>query len=197
MLTAFWWLVAGGWLWFINLFNFMDGIDGLAATETICICVGFLLAGNLVGLNDVWLLLAILIFGSVIGFLYFNWYPAKVIMGDVGSIPLGFLLGWLLIQLSLEGHLFTALILPIYFLADATVTLLKRIYNREMFWMPHRKHFYQVPAVVGVQHSHIVSKIIVANIFIVASAIAAIHIPILGVLFAVCVVSALLFALQR
>ena len=90
------------WLWFINLFNFMDGIDGIAGTESACLGGGVALLATLhlgaVGLGTG--LLGITVAAASLGFLRWNWQPAKLFMGDVGSVPLGYLLGWLLLGLA-------------------------------------------------------------------------------------------------
>jgi len=96
-------VVALAWLWFINLFNFMDGIDGLAGSETIAVAIGYLAVGAFAGLDDPYWGLALVIAASAGGYLFWNWHPAMVFMGDAGSIPLGFLLGWLMLDLARRG----------------------------------------------------------------------------------------------
>ena len=95
-------LLGLAWLWFINLFNFMDGIDGLAGSETIAVALGYLALLTYAGLGDPFWRLALVIAASAAGYLFWNWHPAKVFMGDSGSIPLGFLLGWLMLDLALR-----------------------------------------------------------------------------------------------
>ena len=90
------------WLWFINLFNFMDGIDGLAGSEAIAVALGYLLLASVAGLDGPLWRLALIVAASAAGYLFWNWHPAKVFMGDAGSIPLGFLLGWLMLDLALQ-----------------------------------------------------------------------------------------------
>lgn len=182
------------WLWFINLFNFMDGVDGLAAVETIAIALGIAVVGYLSDLSADYELLAAVIAGSSIGFLYWNWAPARILLGDVGSISLGLLLGWLLIQLALRGHILPALILPLFFVADATYTLLNRMLKAEAFWKPHRKHFYQQPVVAGQPHTFVSGRITLLNGGLVISAVAAMWWPVLAVVAAtVCVFLTLVF----
>lgn len=131
------------WLWFVNLYNFMDGIDGITGVETAGIGAGLALLAALglttpaVGVPGVMLLAAAL------GFLAWNWHPARLFLGDVGSVPLGFLIGFLLILLAAGGDLAAALILPLYYLVDASVTLLRRLARGEKPWQAHRDHFYQ------------------------------------------------------
>ncbi|HZT47662.1 MAG TPA: glycosyl transferase, partial [Hyphomicrobiaceae bacterium] len=103
------------WLWFINLFNFMDGIDGLAGSETLAVALGYVLVSAHAGGDDASGRLAIVIAAATGGYLFWNWHPAKVFMGDAGSIPLGFALGGLMLDLALRGHWAAGLILPLYF----------------------------------------------------------------------------------
>jgi UDP-N-acetylmuramyl pentapeptide phosphotransferase/UDP-N-acetylglucosamine-1-phosphate transferase len=88
-------------------------------------------------------LAAAALFGAMLGFAPFNRPVAKIFLGDVGSLPIGLLVGWCLLQLAWYQQFAAALLLPLYYLADATVTLLRRIAQREPFWAAHRTHFYQ------------------------------------------------------
>ena len=189
-------LVGLGWVWFINLFNFMDGIDGLAGIETITITLGFFIISQFIqSANNIVLLSAVLA-GSAGGFLIWNWQPAKIILGDVGAIPIGFILGWVLISLALQGHLVAAVILPLYYAMDATITLVKRILGGKRFWTPHQEHFYQSPIKKGFSHSQVVLRIIPANALLVGSAILSIYRPIWGLALGTVVVFGLLIHLS-
>jgi len=162
--------VAAGlvWVWWINLFNFMDGIDGLAVSEAAAICSGlllFALVGD--GADPAAALLAAGIIGAAIGFLVWNWSPARIFLGDVGSVPLGYLSGFLLLDLASRGRWKIALILPLYFLADATITLLRRLLAGERVWEPHRQHFYQQAVRNGLPHSAVVKRVIAANLLLI------------------------------
>lgn len=159
------------WIWFINLFNFMDGIDGIAAIETVSICIGIILLVFLAGLSRDIGYVALLLSGSVFGFLLWNWYPAKIFLGDVGSVPIGFLLGWLLLSIVGKGYWLAALIFPAYFITDATVTLIRRLFRGDRIWEAHREHFYQ-HAVQGVEsHSKVSSRIGFTNIILILVAV--------------------------
>jgi UDP-N-acetylmuramyl pentapeptide phosphotransferase/UDP-N-acetylglucosamine-1-phosphate transferase len=152
------------WVWFINLFNFMDGIDGISAAETIALGGGVALTGTVTVVAEpgaIWLGLSIA--AAALGFLAWNWHPAKLFLGDVGSIPLGFLLGWLLLVLAGTGAWAPALILPLYYLADATLTLLYRLLRLQRVWEAHREHFYQKAAQRGASHGAVVRRIAAAN----------------------------------
>ncbi len=160
------------WVWFINLFNFMDGIDGITAIETICICTGLsLIAYATQNWQDAWL--PALTIAVTFGFLLHNWHPARIFLGDVGSIPLGFLLGWFLLSAAASGFWVEALILPAYYLTDATITLLRRLLRGEKIWQAHREHFYQKAAHTVGRHDVVTLVIVATNILLLASMIAA------------------------
>jgi UDP-N-acetylmuramyl pentapeptide phosphotransferase/UDP-N-acetylglucosamine-1-phosphate transferase len=161
-------VVGISWVWWINLFNFMDGIDGLAGSEAAAIGLGLLLfAGLGVGLDPQLALLAAAILGAAIGFLAWNWPPARIFLGDVGSTTLGYMTGFLLLGVAGSGHWQLALALPLYFLADATITLGRRIYRGERFWEPHREHFYQLALRHGLGHAAITKRVVAANLLLI------------------------------
>lgn len=163
------------WLWFINLFNFMDGIDGISGVEALSIALGLSLVaaldGGLALHHDV--LLALALAGSALGFLVWNWHPARLFLGDVGSVPLGFALGWLLILAALAGHWAAALILPLYYFADATITLARRAARGEKIWRAHREHFYQQAVARGQSHGAVAGFIALGNLALIGCALAA------------------------
>jgi UDP-N-acetylmuramyl pentapeptide phosphotransferase/UDP-N-acetylglucosamine-1-phosphate transferase len=148
-------LLAG--LWFVNLVNFMDGLDLMTAAEVVPVTAAMVLLGWTGAYPQVPTLVAAALCGAMLGFAPFNRPVARVFLGDVGSLPIGLLLGWCLLQLAWHQALAAALLLPLYYLADATITLFRRIARREPFWAAHRSHFYQratdngftVPRVVG------------------------------------------------
>ena len=161
------------WMWVINLFNFMDGIDGLSGAELVSIGAGVVLLALLGFVGGEAALLAAVLIGAAGGFLVWNWHPARVFLGDVGSLPLGFLLGWLLLLLAVSGHWAVALILPAYYFGDATLTLCKRTIRREPVWRAHREHLYQQAVQSGWPHNAVVKRISVGNALLVAWAVAA------------------------
>ncbi|CAA6604909.1 UDP-N-acetylmuramyl pentapeptide phosphotransferase [Rhodospirillaceae bacterium LM-1] len=176
-----WWLdraLAGlAWLWFVNLFNFMDGIDGISGVETIAIGTGVALLVDMAALHPDLQTLALVLVAAALGFLVWNWHPAKIFLGDVGSVPLGFLLGWLLLTLAALGLWAPALLLPAYYLADATITLGKRALRREKIWQAHRSHFYQQAVQAGNSHARVASWIGLTNFLLIGLALLSLENP--------------------
>lgn len=131
-------------VWLLNLYNFMDGIDGIASVEGICVCIGGALFYVLLDRWELALLPGVLAF-SCGGFLFWNFPPARIFMGDGGSGYLGIVLGLLSLQAALvEPRLLWAwLILLGVFIVDATVTLLRRMLRGAAVYQAHRSHAYQ------------------------------------------------------
>jgi len=156
------------WIWWINLFNFMDGIDGIAGSEAAAIGAGLLIFALFgVGADPALAMVSAAIIGAAIGFLVWNWSPAKIFLGDVGSVPLGYMLGFLLLSVAGRGYWKVALILPLYFVADATITLLRRLLRGEQIWRAHRGHFYQQAIRRGLGHAAVVKRVIAADLLLI------------------------------
>jgi UDP-N-acetylmuramyl pentapeptide phosphotransferase/UDP-N-acetylglucosamine-1-phosphate transferase len=185
-----------GWLWFINLFNFMDGIDGLAGSEAVAIALGYLLLLTYLGIDEPLGRLALIIAAASAGYLLWNWHPAKVFMGDAGSISLGFLLGWLMIDLATKGYRSAAVILPLYFALDATITLFRRWLAGNKPWQAHREHFYQRAVLGGATPSGVVWRVGAANLALLLLALASVHWPVLALGAAAASVAVLLVQLE-
>ena len=176
-----WWLervvlfFAG--LWFVNLVNFMDGIDWMTVAEVIPIAAALAVIGYLGALPLDGVPVALALGGAMLGFAYFNRPVAKLFLGDVGSLPVGLLLGWLLALLAGTGNLAAALLLPLYYLADATITLVRRLASRELIWQAHRKHFYQVATARGFSVLGVVTRVFLVNVCLCALAVVTIVVP--------------------
>lgn len=155
-------LIAG--LWFINLVNFMDGLDWMSVAEivpvTLALC-GFGIWGKLP-----WeaAMMATALGGALLGFAPFNRPVARLFLGDVGSLPIGLITGWCLLELAGQQHFAAALLLPLYYLADGTLTLLRRMKNREPFWLAHRSHFYQQATDNGFTVPQVIGEVFALNI---------------------------------
>lgn len=148
-----------GMVWFINLFNFMDGVDGFASVEVITICsVLFVMSWNFVN---------ILLIACITGFLYWNWSKAKIFMGDVGSTQLGFILVVLGIynHNTFEFSILNWIMLTSPFWFDATLTLFRRWQNSENLSEAHRKHVYQRMVQAGSSHEQVNMYLILINVF--------------------------------
>ena len=190
-------LLAG--LWFVNLVNFMDGLDWMTAAEVVPI-TGAMVALGLFGEFPVSAtIVAAALGGAMVGFAPFNRPVARVFLGDVGSLPIGLLLGWCLLQLAWHQHIVAALLLPLYYLSDATVTLVRRVVRGEPFWTPHRSHFYQRATDNGFTVLRVVSEVFALNIGLAALAIASImaRSTAIGVLLLVAGVLATTFVMYR
>ena len=138
-------VVAIAMLWSLNLYNFMDGIDGIAATQCIVACSSAALLSWFAGGNLSYALFCLLLAASHLGFLLWNWPAARLFMGDAGSIPTGFLLAGLALLGAVQGQLnpLCWVVLLSAFITDASGTLLWRVVSGQPFTQPHRLHAYQ------------------------------------------------------
>ena len=160
-------------LWGINLYNFMDGIDGFSGIMAVIGFLGLAISGLLHG-KIPFLFLCSLLVASSAGFLYFNFSPAKIFMGDSGST----LMGFAMVAVSIVGWkqgiypFWLPLIIFSPFWVDATVTLLTRLYRREKVWLPHRQHFYQRCVLAGYSHRQVTLAYALVMLLCSASTIA-------------------------
>ena len=169
-------LVLLAWMWFINLYNFMDGIDGITISETAGIGIGIGFLGLFI--DEVPRALAIdalIMVAAVIGFYPWNRHPAKLFMGDSGSVPLGFVMAFLLFSLATHGQWAAALILPAYYLCDATFTLAKRMAAGKKIWQAHSEHAYQRAVRSGRPHDQVVYYIQMLNVLLIVLSVASTH----------------------
>jgi len=163
-------LLIGG-VYFVNLVNFMDGLDLMTVAEAVPITAGCVL----LGFNGVdWLpamLVATALLGAMLGFAPFNRPVARLFLGDVGSLPIGLILGWLMLMLAGHGYLAAAILLPLYYLADATLTIARRIARREKIWEAHRSHFYQIATARGFAVPEVIARVLLVNMTLVVLAL--------------------------
>jgi len=143
-------------LWITNLYNFLDGIDGYAASEAILVALGIYLILN----NNLGIIVAV----AVLGFLMFNWHKASIFMGDVGSATLGFIFAIIVFSDTSGGNIYFWLIMLSLFWYDATVTLVRRYQNGERVTQAHKKHAYQRLTQFGWSHSRVVLYSIAINV---------------------------------
>lgn len=158
-----------GIIWFINLFNFIDGIDGHSSTGALFI--------SLVLLFFVKDTLLLVLAASVLGFLPWNWQKAKIFMGDIGSTLLGFTIAVLIIYYNNSGQfsIISGLIITAVFWFDATFTLIKRLLNKENVGQAHRKHAYQRIVQFGFSHQKTVLIVALLNIILFGLVYLSIH----------------------
>lgn len=154
-------------VWLINLYNFMDGSDALAAMEAISVALFGVAFFYFSGQQQLLILCIVLVFSSV-GFLMWNWPPAKIFMGDVGSC----LIGYTLAIISLYGQITGSVPLSVWailmavFICDASYTLLYRIFTGEVWYAAHRSHAYQRLIQMGLSHKNLALAVSGLNIFI-------------------------------
>lgn len=159
-------------LWFVNLVNFMDGIDWITAAELVPIWLVVLIVSLWAGQPALVVIAAILI-GTYLGFVPFNRPVASLFLGDVGSLPLGLVTGWLLYRIGSDHGIVCALLPPLYYLADATITMARRAVRGEKIWEAHRLHFYQQATTKGLSVLAIVTRIMITNLILAGLALAA------------------------
>ena len=186
-------LLAG--IWFVNLTNFMDGLDWITVAGLVPPAATLALAGHLGIVDPATGLLAAALCGGLLGFAPFNRPVAKLFLGDVGSLPIGLLTAYLLYRLAGSGHLAAAVILPLYHLADATITLLRRLARGEKVWEAHRSHFYQQATANGFSVLAVIGRVALLNLALVALAGFSVAFPGLWLQLAYLAVAALLTGL--
>lgn len=190
-------------LTFLNIYNFMDGIDGISVSESMHLSVTLLilcyLRSDIIDNTGFLIPTLLIILGYSIGFAVFNKPPAKIFLGDVGSISLGFLLALCLLMIaSASAHLFLACVIAsLYYVADGGLTLLIRIANKEKIWEPHLKHFFQRGVRKGMSHGEVVLKIIRCNFLLMLLAINSLYYPIISAIVSVMVVAYTLLRLAK
>ena len=190
--------IALAWMWFVNTMNFMDGLDGLAAGQSVTAAAGaFAILAILapVAYHAAALPVAAAIAASALAFLPYNWPPARVFLGDTGSAPLGYGIGWLLLLLALAGQSEAAMILPLYFLCDATGTLIARLVRGERITQAHSEHLYQRARRAGKSHTWITTRTFVANALLAGAAISSLYRPMEALAAAAVIMIALVLSL--
>ena len=153
-------------VWLLNLFNFMDGTDGIAAIEAIFVCIAGAILNYHV-LSDINFSAAAIILAScTFGFLLYNWSPAKIFMGDIGSGYLGIAIGGLSLMAAKQQHelLWVWIILLAVFVSDATVTLIRRLLRKQKPHVAHRSHAYQHLAIRFNSHAKVSLLLLAVNI---------------------------------
>lgn len=156
------------WAGFVNYYNFMDGIDGQTGVETVTLGLGLSTIAAIGIASSIHWVWPLVLTACGAGFLIPNWRPAKIFLGDVGSVPLGYLFGFLLLCFLRDGIWLPVLLLPLYYYLDATLTLIRRSLALKPIWRSHREHSYQRAGHVSDRHDIVVAHVIAANIALFA-----------------------------
>lgn len=153
-------------MWMINLYNFIDGIDGMAAAGGLFICGAALIALTLGGGDRVLIFLFALLAAAILGFLYLNLPPASIFMGDAGSIFLGFSFSALMFASVGSGQLslWTWLAIMGYYIADTTTTTVCRMFMVKRWYGEHRSHAYQNLARILKSHARVTYGVALYNV---------------------------------
>ncbi|MGB0056440.1 MAG: glycosyl transferase [Methyloceanibacter sp.] len=166
-------LLVLGTVWLVNAVNFLDGLDWITAAQVVPMTLG---VAMLAGFNAVPAsvgFLALVLLGAMLGFAPFNKHPAKVFLGDAGSLPVGLLLAFMLIYVA-GTDLAAALLLALYAVADSTITLIRRALNGEHIFSAHRSHFYQRAVIAGMTPPQVTTRIFLLGLLLASLAIAAV-----------------------
>jgi UDP-N-acetylmuramyl pentapeptide phosphotransferase/UDP-N-acetylglucosamine-1-phosphate transferase len=166
-------LLVLGIMWFVNAVNFLDGLDWMTVAQVVPITLGVAILHLLGAVPGAVALLALALLGATLGFAIFNKHPASIFLGDAGSLPIGLLLAFMQIFVA-EANLAAALLLALYTLADATLTLVRRILAGERIDTAHRSHFYQRALAKGLTVPQVTARIFTLEFLLAAFAIAAV-----------------------
>jgi UDP-N-acetylmuramyl pentapeptide phosphotransferase/UDP-N-acetylglucosamine-1-phosphate transferase len=157
----------------INAVNFLDGIDWMTVAEITPIALGIGLLEALGAVPAPIGLLSLALLGAMLGFAVFNKHPAQVFLGDAGSLPIGLCLAFLLIFVG-QADLAAAALLPLYIIADAGLTLCRRLINKEPIFSAHRNHFYQRATSQGFSVPQVTARVFLLGLLLAGLAIGAV-----------------------
>jgi UDP-N-acetylmuramyl pentapeptide phosphotransferase/UDP-N-acetylglucosamine-1-phosphate transferase len=166
-------LLVFGIVWFVNAVNFLDGLDWMTVAQVVPMTIGVAALHMLGAVPATVTLLALALLGATLGFAVFNKHPARIFLGDAGSLPIGLLLAFMLTFVA-KANLAAALLLALYTLADATVTLLRRLFAGERVFSAHRTHFYQRGVAAGLTVPQVTARVFLLCMLLAALAVAAV-----------------------
>src|SRR5215207_1374 len=172
-------LVVAG-VWFVNLVNFMDGLDWMTVAEFVPALAFFAVLALVAGDAPPRFALAAALLGALMGFAGFSKPVARLFLGDVGALPIGLLVGWLMLKLASAGALAAAILLVLYPVADASITLCRRLARGEKVWQAHRTHFYQRATDNGFSVLKVSASVFCLNLVLAALAFATLVLPPMG-----------------
>ncbi len=180
------------WLWLINLFNFMDGMDGLTALQMIFLALTINIISLVNYFENDFQFISLVIFSAFLAFFRHNKPSAKIFLGDSGSIPCGYIAGFVLIESFLkQDPFFSILIILMYFILDSTITLIIRSIRKDNLFTAHSDHFYQRMMRKGYSHGYVLKKILFLLIFLILLSIISLKYYIIS--FSVALISTVLF----
>jgi UDP-N-acetylmuramyl pentapeptide phosphotransferase/UDP-N-acetylglucosamine-1-phosphate transferase len=163
-------LMVLGIIWFVNAINFLDGLDWMTVAQVVPMTLGVAVLHALGAVPGSVALLALALLGATLGFAIFNKHPASIFLGDAGSLPIGLLLAFMLIFVA-KANLAAALLLSLYTLADATLTLFRRLLKGERVYAAHRTHFYQRAVAEGLRVPQVTARVFVLGLLLASLAI--------------------------
>lgn len=166
-------LLVLGIVWFVNAVNFLDGLDWMTVAQVVPMTIGIAALHVLGAVPATVTLLALALLGATLGFAIFNKHPASIFLGDAGSLPIGLILAFMLIFVA-KTSLAAALLLALYTLADATVTLVRRLTAGEKVFSAHRTHFYQRGVAAGLSVPQVTTRVLLLGLLLAGLAIAAV-----------------------
>ncbi|XSG80941.1 MAG: glycosyl transferase [Methyloligella sp. ZOD6] len=164
-------LLVIGTMAFINAVNFLDGIDWITVAQTVPMATAVIVMAWLDAVPDNVGLMALVLLGATIGFAIFNKHPARIFLGDAGSLPIGLILAWMLIFVA-RADVEAALLLPLYTLSDTGATLVRRARRGEPLWVAHRSHFYQRAVALGFKAPDVTLRVFLLGCLLAALAVA-------------------------
>ncbi len=169
------------WVWIINLFNFMDGMDGLTCFQILLLAVTINILSVLGLIDEQFQYVSLILISLFLAFLKFNFPPAKIFLGDVGSIPLGYITGLILIKVLLNGEaIIPILIILLFHFSDSTLTLIIRLIKKRNIMIAHSDHFFQKIIRTGQTHYQVLKKIIFLFIILFFLSMLSIYYPFLS-----------------
>ncbi|MGE0755352.1 MAG: hypothetical protein AB7L92_09385 [Alphaproteobacteria bacterium] len=163
-------LITGAiWLWFMHVFASMDRLEGLCISAMVCICMGLAVVVTLAGFfPDVLSGYSLVAVAAGCGFLWWNYPPAKIALGEVGSIPLGFFVGYLLFTAAATGYVYAALILPAYFVCDHLFAWVRRMWRSKLMQRDHDEYYYFLAISNGRSPRFVLRSIIGINLLTIS-----------------------------
>lgn len=183
---------------FMNIYNFMDGMDGMTVSQSAHLSITILiityLRYDVIIHADLVCAIALLVLACSMAFAIYNWHPAHIFLGDVGSVMFGLLLGFalMLIAASAERLFVSSVIASMYYLSDGGMTLLIRALSGERVWEPHLKHFFQQAIRKRMPQRKIIWEILLCNYWLMVLAIGALFYPVISLALAILIVTRLI-----